>query len=191
MRGKGWYDAGSYLMRCDNCKERDSVVKLVQIIDGAPRELRLCEKCAAEKGVETTVSVTPPQLGDLLQKVQQQLMAGGGSLAVAGALGASTGTNTRDAARCTFCSATLGDFRSTGRLGCAHCYGAFETSLRELLRRVHGNARHSGRKYDPPKPDEIERSVTLGELRDRLKRAVDSEQFELAADIRDRIRVLE
>jgi protein arginine kinase activator len=183
-------------MLCDNCKERDSVVKLVQItIEGTPRELRLCEKCAAEKGVETTVVATPPQLGELLQKVQQQLMAGGGSVILAGAPGSGApgmaGSTTRDAARCTFCSATLGDFRSTGRLGCAHCYGAFETSLRELLRRVHGSARHTGRKYEPPQPDEIERAGTLGELRDRLKRAIDAEQFELAADIRDRIRVLE
>jgi protein arginine kinase activator len=37
----------------------------------------------------------------------------------------------------------------------------------------------------------MQRAVTLGELRDRLKRAIESEQFELAADIRDRIRVLE
>ena len=56
-----------------------------------------------------------------------------------------------------------------------------------LLRRVHGNARHTGRRYIPPQPDAIQRAVTLGELRDRLKRAIESEQFELAADIRDRI----
>jgi protein-arginine kinase activator protein McsA len=32
---------------------------------------------------------------------------------------------------------------------------------------------------------------TANELRDRLKRAIDAEQFELAADIRDRLRGLE
>ncbi len=48
-----------------------------------------------------------------------------------------------------------------------------------------------GRRYEPPRPDALQRAVTLGELRDRLKRAIEGEQFELAADIRDRIRVLE
>jgi protein arginine kinase activator len=168
-------------MLCDNCHDRDSVVKLVQIVEGSPRELHLCEKCAAEKGVEIKGTVPPPQLTELLLKLQQQPLLAGG-------LGSSA---SRDAARCTFCAATLDDFKATGRLGCAQCYGAFESSLRDLLKRVHGSARHTGRRYEPPRPDAFQQSVTLGELRDRLKRAIESEQFELAADIRDRIRVLE
>jgi len=161
-------------MVCDNCKERDAVVHLTQIIDNAVTQLHLCEKCAAAKGVETTVAMPKHPLAGLLQSAQQQATV---------ALG--------DAVKCNFCSATLRDFRSTGRLGCAHCYGAFETSLRELLRRVHGNSRHAGRRYEPPKRELLERATTLGELRDRLRRAIESEQFELAADLRDRIRVLE
>jgi protein arginine kinase activator len=113
-------------------------------------------------------------LGDFLQAVQQQV-----SVAQA------------DAIRCTFCSTTLREFRASGRLGCAHCYHAFETSLRELLRRVHGNSRHVGRQYVPPHPETTERSSTLGELRDRLRRAIELEQFELAANLRDQIKVLE
>jgi protein arginine kinase activator len=165
-------------MLCDNCKDRDSVFTLVQIVEGSPKELHLCEKCAAAKGVEPTqgASAPAPQLEKLIQQMQQQPASMQGAA---------------DAARCTFCSATLADFRSTGRLGCAHCYGAFENNLRGLLRRVHGSARHTGRRYEPPRPDSMQRAVTLGELRDRLKRAIESEQFELAADIRDRIRVLE
>ena len=83
------------------------------------------------------------------------------------------------------------DFRSTGRLGCAHCYQAFETSLRDLLRRVHNSARHVGRRYEAPAPPKSETLSLLGELRQRLRRAIENEEFELAADLRDRIRVLE
>jgi protein arginine kinase activator len=39
--------------------------------------------------------------------------------------------------------------------------------------------------------EELERASVLGELKERLRRAVESEQFELAADLRDRIRVME
>jgi protein arginine kinase activator len=37
----------------------------------------------------------------------------------------------------------------------------------------------------------LERAAVLGELKERLRRAIESEQFEVAADLRDRIRVLE
>jgi protein arginine kinase activator len=161
-------------MLCDQCKERDATVQLTQIVESAVTMLRLCEKCAAEKGVETTLAMPKAPLGDFLQAVQQQV-----NVAQA------------DAIRCTFCSTTLREFRASGRLGCAHCYLAFETSLRDLLRRVHGNSRHMGRQYVPPEPIVPERSSTLVDLRDRLRRAIELEQFELAANLRDQIKVLE
>jgi len=165
-------------MLCDSCRERDAVVHLTQIKDSQVVQLHLCEKCAAAQGVETTVA--PPQkhpLGDFLSQVQQQHAMQSGGRA--------------DAARCHFCSATMKDFRAGGRLGCPHCYQAFEGSLRDLLRRVHNASRHVGRRYEPPAPPVSEKLGILGELRQRLRRAIENEEFELAADLRDRIRVLE
>ncbi|MEO5579155.1 MAG: UvrB/UvrC motif-containing protein [Gemmatimonadaceae bacterium] len=158
-------------MVCDVCKEGDAVVQLTEIEGAGVRLLHLCERCAAERGVETAAASPKPQIADFLQSVQQQMQATQG-----------------DAARCAFCSSTFRDFRSTGRLGCAHCYDAFEKSMRDLLRRVHGNARHIGRRYEPPASHKLPDGGTANELRDRLRRAIDSEQFELAADIRDRLR---
>ena len=161
-------------MICDNCKERDAVVHLTQIVENAVTQVHLCEKCAGEKGIETTVTAPKPALNDFLLAVQKQLP----SVAA-------------DAGRCTFCAATLRDFRATGRLGCARCYTAFEPSLRDLLRRVHGNSRHAGKTYQPPELGVGESGSILNELRERLRRAVESEQFELAAKLRDQIKVLE
>jgi protein arginine kinase activator len=48
-----------------------------------------------------------------------------------------------------------------------------------------------GRRYEPPSSLAIPDAGTVNELRDRLKRAVQSEQFELAADLRDRLKGLE
>jgi len=137
------------------------------------RHLHLCERCAAERGVETTLAAAKPQIGEFLQAVHQQV-----------AIGAD------DGATCTFCGGTLRDFRGSGRLGCAHCYDAFEKSLRELLRRVHGSSRHVGRRYDPPDANDMERAGTVAELRERLRRAVETEQFELAATLRDQLKTM-
>jgi protein arginine kinase activator len=161
-------------MLCDSCHERDAVVHLTTIQDNAVHQLHLCERCAAERGVETTVATPKHPLGEFLHDSQQQLAMPNG-----------------EGLRCTFCNTSMGDFRATGRWGCARCYTNFEAGIRELLRRVHGNHRHVGRTYHPPMSESLERSAVLGELKDRLRRAIDSEQFELAADLRDRIKVME
>lgn len=161
-------------MLCDNCRERDAVVHLTKIVNNAVTQVHLCERCAAEHGVETTVATPKHPLGEFLQAVQQQLAA-----------------PAAEGARCDFCGMTLRDFRTTGRWGCARCYTTFEQSNRELLRRVHGSSRHIGRGYHAPQPEATQRQAELAELRERLRRAIEGEQFELAADLRDRIRVLE
>jgi protein arginine kinase activator len=66
-----------------------------------------------------------------------------------------------------------------------------EKSLRELLRRLHGSSKHVGRQYESPAAHVLEKTDSVFDLRDRLRRAVDSEQFELAAELRDCLRVLE
>ncbi len=161
-------------MVCGNCQERDAVVHLTQIVDNAVTQLHLCERCAAEKGIETTVAMPKHPLGAFLQAAQQQALV-----------------PAKEAGQCTVCGLTLREFRATGRLGCAHCYGAFEGSLRDLLRRVHGNSKHAGRPYEPPRPEFQQRQNTLLELREALRRAIEQEQFEKAASLRDQIRGLE
>lgn len=162
-------------MLCDVCRERDATVQLTHAVKGEVSVLHLCQQCAAERGIETSVSTPLKNLiADYLPAVQQQA-----ALAHAESL------------QCSFCGMTLRDFRQTGRLGCAHCYGTFEQSLRELLRRLHGNARHVGRSYEPPPPDLRVETAALGELRERLRRAIENEEFELAAKLRDQIKVRE
>lgn len=161
-------------MLCDNCGERDAAVHLTTIVNNEVKQQHLCERCAAERGVETTVAAPKHPLGDFLHAVQQQLA-----------------TPTTENGRCTFCGATMNDFRATGRWGCARCYSTFEVSMRELLRRVHGNSKHGGQAYQAPQPELDENATILGELKERLRRAIETEQFELAADLRDRIRVME
>ena len=159
-------------MVCEHCKERDAVVNLTKIKDNTVTHQHLCERCAAEQGVETSVAQPKSSaLTDFLQAVNQQAAAVPG-----------------DQAACHFCGATARDFRQSGRVGCARCYGAFERSLRELLRRLHGSAQHKGRRYVPPAAEVVEQAGQLDQLRDRLQRAIEAEQFELAAELRDRLR---
>jgi protein arginine kinase activator len=158
-------------MVCDTCGERDAVVNLTQVVDGAVKQVHLCEQCAADQGIERTETPPKSPLTSLLQTVQQQLATG-----------------TSDQTKCAFCQATYKDFRASGRLGCYRCYSAFEPQLRDLLQRVHGATRHTGRQYGPPAPEQLQKASTVLELREQLRRAIELEQFEQAARLRDQLK---
>ncbi len=64
--------------------------------------------------------------------------------------------------------------------------------MRDLLRRLHGSSHHVGEVYltsEPTGTNLQEREI--GEMRKRLKTAIEAENFELAAELRDQLRVLE
>ena len=168
-------------MLCDNCKERDAIINLTQVEHDSKVTLHLCEQCAQQKGVETGGAVLKSPLGNFLGAVVK------GS--TAGALVPATG----DGLRCPACGSTLRDFRDSGRLGCDQCYVSFDTHLRDLLRKLHGSSQHVGERYEAPGEGgaaDDPRSELL-DLKAQLRRAVEGENFELAAELRDRIRVLE
>ncbi len=54
------------LMSCDQCHEREAVIHLTQIVNEQVTTLHLCERCAAEKGVESPGGVAKTPLGTFL-----------------------------------------------------------------------------------------------------------------------------
>ena len=160
---------------CDNCGSSDAVVHLTQIVDNEMSTHRLCEKCAAEKGLESSPEPLSFPLTDFLAQM--------GEVAAADV--------ETERSSCSFCGLTFQDFRETGRLGCPHCYETFSVHLRKLLRRIHGGVQHVGKVYLPPDPSASEMERRLDGLKRKLHRAVESEDFERAAELRDQIRSLE
>jgi protein arginine kinase activator len=162
-------------MVCDHCGSGDAVVHLTQIVNNEMSTYHLCERCAAEKGLETAPEPATFPLTDFLAQMGE---------------GQPKDTEASDQ-RCSFCGLSFGDFREAGRLGCPHCYATFEGHLRRLLRRIHGGTQHLGKVYLPPDPSASEMEKRLEALRRKLQRAVAVEDFERAAEIRDEIRTLE
>lgn len=163
-------------MVCDNCGAGDAVVHLTQIVNNEMSTYHLCEKCAAEKGLETAPETSNFPLTDFLAQMGNE---------------EESPEQAPTQERCSFCGLSFADFRETGRLGCPHCYTTFETHLRGLLRRIHGGTQHMGKVYLPPDPSATEMEKRLEALRRKLQRAVDAEDFERAAELRDEIRTLE
>jgi len=163
-------------MSCEQCREREAVIHLTQIVNEQVTTLHLCEKCAAEKGVESPGAVAKTPLGSFLAAMGKGTEQAPAPLA-------------KEA--CARCGATFQDFRETGRLGCPDCYRTFEAPLRDLLRRLHGSTHHLGERYAEREPSAAQAREQAAELREQLRLAVETENFELAAEIRDQLRVLE
>lgn len=162
-------------MQCDNCGENEAVMHFTQIVDNQVNTFHLCEECAIEKGLEPGLGAGDFPLADLLAQIGRSKEESG----------------IEKAAVCGFCGLGLEEFKKVGRMGCSHCYAAFESHLRGLLRRLHGSTQHVGKLYLPPDPTAAERKERIAALRRRLERAVSREEFERAAQIRDQIRTLE
>ena len=163
-------------MTCHNCGSEKAVVHLTQIVDTEMRTIHLCERCAAEKGLETSTVPENFPLTDLLAQIGRQ---------------ESPTATEASAPECSFCGLTLQNFKEVGRLGCPHCWSTFEGQLRVLARRIHGGSQHVGKVYLSADPSISEREKRVEALRRKLLRAVELEDFERAAEIRDEIRDME
>ena len=160
-------------MLCDDCGENEAILHLTSIENNQIKSSHLCEQCASEKGLEPGVGTGNVPLTDFLAQMGKANDAAG------------------SAGPCAYCGLKLDDFKKTGRLGCSQCYVTFEPHLRPLLRRLHGGTQHVGKVYLPPNPSVAQREERLAGLRRKLSKAVESEDFERAAQIRDLIKSLE
>lgn len=168
-------------MLCDICGKDQATVHLTEIIDEKMTELHLCEECAQKKGAQMESHFG---LADLLA-----------GLADLGGQFTSTKKETR--VKCPRCGLTYEDFKKVGRLGCGECYTAFKEALLPLLKRIHGSTQHYGKS-----PRKVSKSVKaqkavaeqkdeLQDLKNKLQKAIQLEEFEEAARLRDMIRDLE
>lgn len=161
-------------MQCDVCGKKKATVHLTEIVDEQMSEMHLCEECAREKSVQMEQQFG---LADLLAGLSD--------------FNKPAKDAPRVNLRCPNCEMTYEDFRKFGRLGCSECYTAFESHLAVLLKKIHGSNHHLGKA--PIKIPQIERKKieSLQDLRSQLLQAIQIEDFEKAAGLRDKIRELE
>jgi protein arginine kinase activator len=159
---------------CQVCKKNAATVHLTEIIKSKKREIHLCEECAGKKGVafkSQQFSIADLLSGLVNQQAAQEIAK-------------------MSQIKCPICGMSYLEFRQHGRLGCATDYTVFKEGLIPLLEKIHGSTVHLG-KIPSASGETREASRQLLELRQELKRAVDREDYEKAAELRDRIQELE
>lgn len=90
---------------------------------------------------------------------------------------------------CPSCGITLRGISQTGRVGCPECYRYFAERLTPYIRRVHGPAAHTGR-IPKSAGEHLYQKRRLAELQSTLKEAIERQEFERCAALRDEISAL-
>lgn len=162
-------------MLCNICGKNPATVHVTEIVNNQTTEMHLCEACAKEKSIQMEQHFG---LSDLLAGIAD--------------LGTPFGSKAKEELKliCPNCGMGYEDFKKIGRLGCSACYDAFRKNLVPLLKRIHGSTQHIG--SIPGKIiKEVKKKTEIEELKEKLQQAIQKEEFEEAAKLRDRIKELE
>lgn len=168
--------------RCERCNKYQANVHIVKVFDGMKKELNICEKCAKELGefnlnsildVENTFSLNI--LSGLVEYFNNNQQ--------------SSIIKVNDS-ECPKCKTTYAEFKNTGFLGCDECYKQFLKILAIFIKRVQNGSNHVGKIPSRCGEDVIKRKE-ISELKDKLQKAILSEEYEKAAEIRDCIRKIQ
>ena len=161
-------------MLCQNCERNEATTHIKKVVNGETAETHLCADCAAHLGYGDFFSGFGLNLGEIFGSLSGALPAAGESKIV----------------RCPKCGCSFEDIAREGKLGCAECYATFYDKLLPSLQRIHGRIQHSG-KVSESAAEEVKNAGKLEQLREDMKAAVENEDFEQAAKLRDEIKELE
>ena len=168
-------------MLCQNCKKNQANTHIKMIENGELSEYMLCSECAAKMGYANVFS-------NFLSTGFDNLF---GSLF-------DINTNTlATPTKCSVCGSTFGDITKSGRVGCDNCYNIFYDELLPSIRRIHGNTEHCGKRLgrssvinDNSNKTANSKESQIEILNKQLQTAIDKQEFEKAAELRDKIKSL-
>jgi len=159
-------------MLCERCQIRPATVHFTQITNGNKKELHLCEQCAVEENLFGSTFSVQDLLSGLLDMVPDSLKP-----------------SVQDI-KCDVCGMTYYNFKQLGKFGCGNCYRAFSNKLLPILKKIHGSTQHVG-KIPKKAGGNLRLKREIEKLKVKLNQAIKEEAYEKAAELRDKIRVLE
>ncbi|MDR3234750.1 MAG: UvrB/UvrC motif-containing protein [Planctomycetaceae bacterium] len=173
-------------MKCQKCNH-PATFHITELTGAKPAERHLCEKHAREYLSDS--SQHGQQAGNLASALSE------GIPKQVSANKAAAELKELDQQTCPVCGISFCDFRSTGRLGCPNDYAYFNKQIDLLMQNIHNSREHVGKR-----PHRFTGSVQqpaaspqtlLIKLRRDLDEAVQYEDYERAALLRDKIKKLE
>lgn len=172
-------------MLCEKCKKNEATVFYRENVNGKEKKYLLCADCASELEKKGQISLGG-DFGfdgffgdhDPIDSLFSSLFSPAFKL-----------TSSANEKHCPLCGSTFSDIVEMGKVGCPECYAEFRDELEPTLRRIHGKSSHSGRAPAKLK-EKLERKKEIFSLENEMKEAVKNQEFERAAELRDKLKAL-
>ena len=161
-------------MRCDNCGGDNAIIHIRQIMGSDVKDVHICSECADKKGILNGGNAAEFSLPEILNGIIADI----------------TARSDAGPDACPSCGLKREDVDKEGRIGCSDCVSFFSEDLHRAIKNRNLTPLHPGklpRRLKPVKTLLFDKE----ELKDKLKQAIEEEDYETAILLRDRIRALE
>lgn len=163
-------------MRCEQCKQNVATVRIQQSVNGEKTDIYLCGNCSGE--IEMLL---------LLENIFHGFLNSPG----AHHFHAQPQAHRKiQQPTCANCGITFEELKNNGTLGCAACYQSFYSILEPLLINAHASIYHEG-KLPKRAGTQLMQERKIDKLRLYMQEAIEAEDFDRAAFLRDKIRSLD
>lgn len=178
-------------MLCERCKIREANIQYTEVVQGVRTEHHFCSQCAKELDFGNYSAIFDGEfpLGKLLSSLL-------------GAEGTAPKQEKNSQVVCPVCGTSYEKFVIDSCFGCADCYSVFDVLIHDNITQLQGSSSHKGKRpknqqsevlgsLEEEKPQEsLSEEEEIKILEFRLKEALRQEEYETAAECRDRLRAL-
>ena len=162
-------------MKCQFCQKNEATIHLTQVVNGEVKKLNICQSCAEKNGIDLN---SPISITDVLMGIGNNSARGTGSTSLA-----------EYDLTCNRCQLSRAEFKKRARLGCPECYQSFLAELSAITQAMHHNRQHVG-KIPTREGSEVKKNARIASLKKEINTAILKEEYELAAKLRDEVRML-
>ena len=193
-------------MLCQKCNKKVATVFISTIVNGKNTQMYLCTDCAKELHDNMNPDIKIPfpindiltnmllsedtinewinefkdmedkgQIEELVQHENPETLQH---------------NNQHEDITCNFCNTSFDEYKKTGKLGCGKCYSTFRKQLKPIIEGIYGYSEHIG-KFPKNEFKDTEIVKTVEQLKEKLNMAIQEEEYEQAAKLRDEILQLE
>ena len=169
-------------MKCQKCGKYEATIKYSENVNGNKKSFNLCYDCYKNLKFSSFSNVFSPMLFDIPEFIEEKN-------------------------RCDVCNSTFDDYANTGLFGCPNCYNVFENKLDKIFLKIHGKNKHvyikdkqdiktesDGKQiFDENRKtaEDMSKEQKINDLKNQIKKLIESENYEKAAIIRDEIKKIE
>lgn len=183
-------------MLCDICKKNVATFHYTEVVGGVKSEHHLCSECAADTDVSYYTTLFDSDVN--FTKLLAGILSGQGLKAK------KEGNDYTNNVKCPRCGMGFSEFLEGSAFGCTECYEVFKPLISDTIKKIQGSVEHVGKipaKYrditnenNTNEPEESGKdNAQINEidvLTRKLKEAIEIEDFEEAARLRDAIEKL-